>query len=141
MQSPILKHAPFVATPCDTDEFSQLFIATGLTPVEGETDGPKVTFKQPSGREVEISDEQVCKALIKLQTPSPRGLRIDSLFTDVAANRENIEYLLEHELIELRCIEPGDFTPPPEPLNELEESLRNISTSPWHTTTGTREAV
>jgi hypothetical protein len=99
------------------------------------------SFRLPSGQEVEISDKATCRALLELQKTSPRGLRIDSLFEDVAGNRENIEYLLEHELIELRCIEPGDFAPPPDTLNELEESLRNISTSPWHTTTGTREPV
>ena len=66
---------------------------------------------------------------------------IDSLFEDVATSRENIEYLLHNEFVELRCIEPDDFTPLSGPLNELEQSLRNIATTPWHTTTGTREAV
>lgn len=140
MQSPILTRAPFVEKPCTNDEFSELFIASSLMKVEGGQHG-LVTFRQPSGREVETGDESVCKALLELQKTCPRGLRIGSVFEDVAASRENIEYLLHHELIELRCIEPGDFEPPPGPLNELEQSLRNISTSPWHTTTGTREAV
>ena len=40
--------------------------------------------------------------------------------------------------IELRCIEPGNFEAAPEPLNALEQSLRNIATSPWHTITETK---
>lgn len=140
MQSPILTHASFVATPCDLNEFSELFIASGLEQVESGKD-ELVTFRLPSGREIETSDESICKALPELKKICPRGMRIDSLFEDVATSRENIEYLLHHEFIELRCIEPDDFTPLSGPLNELEQALRNIATTPWHTTTGTREAV
>lgn len=141
MQSPILKHATFVAKPCSTNEFSRLFMASSLEAIDAGEEASVVNFRMPSGQEVEISDKPTCKALLELQKTSPRGLRIDSLFEDVTGNRENIEYLLEHELIELRCVEPGDFAPSPDTLNELEESLRNISTSPWHTTSGTREPV
>lgn len=138
MQSPILTHAPFVTEPCSNDEFSDLFMASNLKPVEGGKDG-LVTFSLPSGREIETTDETICKALIELRKTSPRGQRIGSIFSDVGASRENIEYLLEHELIELRYVEPGDFAPPSEPLNKLENSLRNIMTSPWHTITESKE--
>lgn len=143
MQSPILTHAPFVERPCSTDEFSDLFMASSLERAEDGENGENglVVFRQPSGREIETTDQSVCEALLKLQKTCPRGMRIRELFPDVAASRENIEYLLHNELIELRCIEPGDFDTPEGPLNKLEQSLRNISTSPWHTTTETREAV
>jgi len=72
--------------------------------------------------------------LVKLQQTWPRGQLIGSLISDVAEARESIEYLLRHEMIELRCIEPGDFSASPAPLNKLELSLRNVSTSPWHVT-------
>lgn len=137
MQSPILTHAPFVAKPCSDAEFSELFIASSLERTKDGKDG-LVTFRQPSGREIETSDESMSKALPELQKICPMGMRIGSLFEDVAASRENIEYLLNHELIELRCVEPGNFPPLPGPLNELEQSLRDISTSPWHTTTRDR---
>jgi|GEM_PF-1928234 len=140
MQSPILTHAPFSAKPCDLDEFSDLFMASSLKMVAGEKGG-LTTFRQPSGQEIDTSDEPVCQALIKLEKSWPRGRRISSLFADVAAAREDIEYLLHHNMIELRCIEPGDFEASPEPLNALERSLRNIATSPWHTTSGTSEEV
>jgi len=140
MQSPILTQAPFAPEPCDLNEFSELFMASCLEPVDGKKDGI-TTFCHPSGKEIETSDESICRALIDIQKICPRGRRIGELFADVAGSRENIEYLLNNQMIELRCIEPGDFEAPPEPLNTLEQSLRNISTSPWHTTTGTREVV
>ncbi len=139
MQSPILTHAPLSVKPCSLDEYSGLFIATSLTPSEEEKEGV-TTFSLPSGQKIETSDPTICKALAELQAVYPRGRRIGSLFADVAANWESIEYLLNHGMIELRCIEPGDFEPSPKPLNTLEQSLRGISTSPWHTTTGTRKA-
>jgi len=70
-----------------------------------------------------------------LQPAWPRGRRISSLFTDVADVMESLEFMLRNELIELRCVEPGDFGVAAEPLNELERSLRNVSTLPWHTLT------
>jgi hypothetical protein len=57
---------------------------------------------------------------------------IRSLFTDTTDIREDIEWLLHYQLIELRCIEPGDFDTGSEPLHALEKSLRNSSTSAWH---------
>ena len=55
-----------------------------------------------------------------------------SLFSDLTDIRVDIEWLLRHQLIELRCIEPGDFETGSEPLHALEKSLRNSSTSAWH---------
>ena len=72
------------------------------------------------------------KSLIKLQPLWPRGLSIGSLFADIPDVRGDIEWLLRYQLIELRCIEPGDFETGPEPLHALEKSLRNSSTSAWH---------
>ncbi len=63
----------------------------------------------------------------------PRGRQVKSLFTDLEDVREDLEWLLHHELIEIRCIEPGDFQVAPEPLNDLEKSPRNIFTSAWYT--------
>jgi hypothetical protein len=140
MQSPILTHAPFVRKPCSPEEFSDLFIASDLVPSPGEKQGVTI-FRRPSGQEIETNDDAICRALIELQKRWPRGQRIGSIFTDVAAFRESIEHLLQHELIEVRCTEPGDFNVPPDALNELEKTLRNITTTPWHTITGNKEVV
>jgi SAM-dependent methyltransferase len=137
MQSPILTHSPFVKKDCDESEFANLFMASDLIPVDTE-EGQNPSFKRPSGQEIESSKESISRALIELQPLWPRGLNIKSLFADVADVRQDIEWLLDHQLIQLRCIEPGDFEAAPEPLNALEQSLRNIATSPWHTTKETK---
>jgi hypothetical protein len=47
-----------------------------------------------------------------------RWWSIKTLFSDVADVRQDIEWLLNHQLIQLRCIEPGDFEAAPEPLTQ-----------------------
>jgi len=133
MQSPLLTHSPFQPTPCTKDEFSGLYMASRLVPLEAR-DGNAI-FRTPGGEEIEITDEPVSRALKTLQPEWPRGRPIHSLFTDVADVMESLEFMLRNELIELRCVEPGDFGVAAEPLNELEKSLRKMSTSPWHTLT------
>lgn len=131
MQSPVLTRSPLTPSPCTLDEFANLFIASKLLPMEAEREHP--AFSGPSGEEIEITHQRFSEILRDLQPMWPRGRRIGSLFTDVAEVKESLEYMLGQQLIELRCIEPGDFDVSPEPLNALEQSLRNISTSPWHT--------
>ena len=131
MQSPILTHSSFPKKACDDAEFARLIIASNLEPMEVE-EGSHPSFKHASGQEIETCKESIHKALLKLQPLWPRGLSIKSLFDDVTDIRGDIEWLLHFQLIELHCIEPGDFEPAPEPLNKLERSLRNASTSPWH---------
>lgn len=131
MQSPILTHAPLVKKTCDDAEFARLIMASSLVPVEVEK-GNKPSFKHASGQEIETRKESVHKALVKLQPLWPRGLSLGSLFTDITDVRKDIEWLLHYQLIELRCIEPGDFETGSEPLHALEKSLRGSSTSAWH---------
>jgi len=132
MQSPILTHAAFVKQPCDDLEFANLFIASNLAPAEVK-EGEHPAFKHASGQVIETCKESIHHALLKLQPLWPRGLRINSLFPDIADVRKDIEWLLHFQLVELRCIEPGDFEEPPDLLHALEKSLRNIATTPWHT--------
>jgi len=133
MQSPLLTRAPLDSRPCGLDEFSTLYMASRLAPLQ-DTDQETV-FLAPGGGEIEVTDEPVRQALKTLHPEWPRGRRVDSLFTDVGQAREPLEYMLRNQLIELRCIEPGDFGVAAEPLNALEKSLRNISTSAWHAMT------
>ncbi len=133
MQSPLLTHSPLQARPVELDEFSGLYMASRLVPVEPR-DGNAI-FLTPGGEEIEITDEHISRALKALQPEWPRGRPVHSLFADVADVMESLEFMLRNELVELRCVEPGDFDVASEPLNELEKSLRNMSTSPWHTLT------
>lgn len=134
MQSPILTHAPFKARSCDDMEFSNLIVASNLEPIK-PGDGNKPSFREASGREIESDDKPMIKALTELHSLWPHGRRVKSLFSDVSEVREDLESLIRQDMIELRCIEPGEFDVSPEPLNALEHSLRNISTSAWHTMT------
>ena len=133
MQSPLLTQSPLQPRPCEPGEFSGLYMASRLVPLEAR--GQSAIFLTPGGEEIEITDVHISQALKTLQPEWPRGRRVDSLFTDLADVMESLEFMLRNELIELRCVEPGDFGIAPEPLNELERSLRNMSTSPWHTLT------
>jgi hypothetical protein len=134
MQSPILAHAPLIKAACSEKEFAELYIASPLKPVKPEK-GNFPTFRDASGQDIETRNESIGKALTELQPLWPHGRRIKSVFTDIADAREDLDWLLRHQLIELRCIEPGDFDADPEPLNALEQSLRKVSTSAWHITT------
>lgn len=131
MQSPILTHTPLVKERCNDAEFANLIMASSLTPVE-DKEGNQSSFKLATGQEIETSKESISKALIKLHPVWPRGLTVGSLFSDITDIRGDIEWLLHHQLVELRCIEPGDFDNGSEPLHALEKSLRNSSTSAWH---------
>ena len=131
MQSPILAHSSFTKTACDDTEFANLLMASNLEPMEVEA-GENPSFKHPSGQEIETCKESIRTALLKLQPHWPRGLSIGSLFDDITDVRGDIEWLLHFQLVELQCVEPGDFGVAPEPLNQLEQSLRNATTSPWH---------
>jgi len=133
MQSPLLTHAPLQPRPCGLDEFSALYMASRLAPAEAT--GQHAIFLTPAGEQIEVTDEHIGKALKTLHPEWPRGRPIHSLFKDVGDVREALEFMLRSELIDLRCIEPGDFGVAAEPLNELEKSLRKMSTSPWHTLT------
>ena len=138
MQSPILTHTPLVKKTCDDKEFANLIMASSLELVEVK-EGKQPSFKHASGQEIETCNESIREALVKLQPVWPRGLSIRSLFTNITDSREDIEWLLRYQLIELRCIEPADFETGSEPLHTLEKSLRNSSTSAWHNINVARE--
>lgn len=138
MQSPILTRTPFTKNACSNDEFGNLFMASRLEPVETKQGG-NATFRHPDGPEIETSDETIRRALIELQPLWPRGRRINELFPDIIEVKESLEHLLKNDLIELRCIEPGDSPANPHTLNEFELSNRNFTTSAWHVMTGPGE--
>jgi cyclopropane fatty-acyl-phospholipid synthase-like methyltransferase len=141
MQSPVLTHAPVARHPCGDPEFAGLFMASNLQPLEVK-EGEYPSFKHESGQEIQTYKDSISQALLKLQPLWPRGLRINSLFTDMTDDiRQDIEWLLHYQLIELRCVEPGEFEVAPDALNELEMSLRNCATTPWHTVIEKKETT
>jgi SAM-dependent methyltransferase len=132
MHSPVMARTETLNIPCTNEEFADLRIASRLKPLD-VVKGQKPSFRHPAGHEIETADESIQNVLIQLQTIWPQSRPIGSVFNDVSKVREDLEYLLRHELIDLRYVDPGDFGVSPEPLNKLEKALRNHSTTPWHT--------
>jgi len=131
MHSPIMTHAGFERAMPDESEFSSLLLAANLSPGGGESAG-SADFNHPSGHEIEVTDSQIRAALVKLWPQWPLSRPIGELFAEPEKVRGDIEYLTRVNLVEMRCVEPGDFDVDPEPLNRLEAEIRGHTTSPYH---------
>jgi hypothetical protein len=131
MHSPIMTHAGFERAMPDETEFSSLLLAANLSPTGGESTG-SADFNHPSGHEIEVTDSQIRQALVKLWPQWPRSSPIGELFSNPGKVRDDIEYLTRTNLVEMRCVESGDFDVDPEPLNRLETEMRGHTTSPYH---------
>jgi SAM-dependent methyltransferase len=131
LHSPILTRGPFTRRPPESEEFARLCVASCLAPVDGN--GGDSMFQHPSGYRVEAKEEPLRAALERLHPLWPRGLRAGELLPDVGRVAEDLKLLQRNGLIELRCVEPGDFGPSPAPLNEREASWSGYATTPYHT--------
>ncbi len=131
MHCPILTQGPLNRTPPGLEEFSNLLIASCLTPCTENGDGNS-TYQHPSGSQVEVKQEIIGNLLTKLQPIWPRSLRIAEAFPDVNRVMDDLVLMQLNGFIELRCIEPGDFGVPGEPLNRIEAQDGYITT-PYHT--------
>lgn len=130
MHCPILTRGPLTRRPPDHEEFAKLLMASCLAP----SGASGSLFQHPSGHQVEAEEAAARDALTRLQPHWPRGLPVGELFPDVRLARDDLEHLQRSGLIELRCIEPGDFGVPPDPLNDLERHWGDTITAPYHST-------
>lgn len=136
LHSPIFTRSPFERRPADTKELENLVVASCLAPcTSSDTQNPM--FRHPSGYQVEVKEEPVRIALERLQRLWPRGLRVKAAFPVVGNVLDDLTLLHRNGLVELRCIEPGEFEICPEALNRLEARESGCVTTPYHT----REAV
>jgi len=132
LHSPIFTHTPLSRRPPSLEEFSNLLIASCLTPASSSSTATPM-FQHPSGYEVEAKDEVVSIALRKLRPLWPRGLRVGAVFPDVSHVMADIILLQRNGLIELRCVEPAEFEAGPEPLRLWERMKGGYFTTPYHT--------
>ena len=133
LHSPILTQGPFTRSQPDVEEFANLFVASNLIQcASNDTDTEHLMFQHPSGYEVEAREEPIQKALIRLQSLWPRGLRIGEAFTNVGEVMDDLKLLQRNGLIELRCIEPGDFEESSDRLSRLEIQCGGYVTTPYH---------
>ncbi len=131
LHSPILTKGPWTKQPLSVEEFANLRIASCLVPCASDSEGRM--FEHPSGYQVEAKDEVMRAALKKLQPLWPGGHAIGKLFQDVSQVMDDLQLLQRNGLIELRCIEPGDFTVSRTFLNSLEDEVGGYMTTPYHT--------
>jgi SAM-dependent methyltransferase len=134
LHSPILTPGPWRRELPGIAEFADLFVASCLKLSPPSPTASHTIFKHPSGYEVEAKEGFMQSALTKLQAGWPRGLRVRETFTDVQQVEEDLRLLHRNGLIELRCVEPGDWGVDGGVLNRLERDWGNYYTTPYHTT-------
>jgi len=135
LHSPILTKRPFVRRDPSLEEFANLLVASCLAPcVQNGSKNPM--FLHPSSYQVEAKNETMRSALEKLQPLWPRGLRVGAVFPDVNQVMDDLKLLQRSGLIDLRCVEPGDFGVSPAPLNKSEAGWADYITTPYHTRVG-----
>ena len=132
LHAPILTPSPLDREPPGLAEFGSLLVASCLEPCppSGESENP--TFKHPSGYTVEAKEGFMNEALTRLRPLWPRGLRVAELFLDVGQVIDDLTLLHRNGLIELRCVEPGDFGVSGDTLNRLELEWGGYLTTPYH---------
>ena len=70
-------------------------------------------------------------ALESLLEVWPRGLPVRDVFPDAEREIDHLLALHRAGLVELRCVEPGDFGVDPGPLNAV-EAADGYATTPYH---------
>lgn len=133
LHSPILTRAPLARRALDEHERSRLRVASCLTPRAGAQPGVMpIALEHPSGYEVEVRDEQVAAALVRLAPLWPRSVPLGEAFADPAGVLEDLQLLHRNGLVRLRCVEPDDDAPSPEPLHRLEAQWGGYRTTALH---------
>jgi SAM-dependent methyltransferase len=132
LHSPILTQGPLVWDPPSPEEFAHLLVASCLVPC-AQNGAENPIFQHPSGYQVEAKAAVMVTALERLQPLWPRGIRIGEVFPDVSKVMEDLKLLQRNGLIELRCIDTGEFRIDQTALNRLESRWDDYITSPYHT--------
>jgi SAM-dependent methyltransferase len=138
LHSPMLTPGPLTRLSPTLQEFANLLIASCLTPC-APSGAQNPMFQHPSGYQVEAKEEIIRAALTRLQPLWPRGLRVGAVFSDVSHVMNDLKLLHCNGLIELRCMEPGEFGVCPDSLNRLESHYGGYATTPYHTREAVRE--
>lgn len=134
LHSPILTQGPFDRKSPSLEKFGNLYVASCLERCPSTGNDDIVMFRHPNGYEVEAKEHYMQQGFEKLYTQWPRGLKVASTFPLTSDVAEDLKLLQRNGLIELRCIEPGDFGVDGGPLNKLEIEWGGYYTTPYHTT-------
>jgi SAM-dependent methyltransferase len=134
LHSPILTPVPLRRDLPGLAEFGNLLVASCLEPFPSGDRAGSAMFKHPSGYEVEAKEDFMRTGLARLRPLWPRGLRVAEALADVRQVEEDLRLLHRNGLIELRCIEQGDFGVDGDALNNLEREWGGYMTTPYHQT-------
>ena len=134
LHSAILTPAPLNRILPDLKEFGNLLVASCLKLCSLDDGGGASMFRHPSGYEVEAKEDITRLGLSRLHPLWPRGVRVVDLFPELHRVMDDLKLLQRNGLIELRCIEPGDFGVDGNALNKLEQTWGCYLTTPYHTT-------
>ena len=132
LHSPILTPSPLALALPDVAEFSRLWVASCLEPDRSVECDRTAIYTHPSGYEVEAKNESMRAALTALRTLWPRGLKVGAAFPDAEDAMDDLLLLHRSGLIELRCVEPGDYHGDGDAMNRLERSWNGHFTTPYH---------
>jgi SAM-dependent methyltransferase len=131
MHSPIFAAQPWVHHPMTAAELGTLMIASSLIPGSDPSALP-ISFGDADGREIEICDATLRDALLLLLPQWPRGARVDDLLPRDEALVADLLQLHRLGMLELRCVEPGDFGVDAAALHALEARERGEVTTAYH---------
>lgn len=131
MHCPVLTQGPLSRSPTSLKKFANLLAASCLTPGT-RNGGEDSVLQHPSGYQFEVKEVAIRTALTQLGTLWPQGQRKGAMFSNVSQVINELMLLQNSGLIELRCIEPGDFEFGNGTLNEMEAQDGYITT-PYHT--------
>lgn len=134
LHSAILTPGPLNRSLPDLKEFGNLLVASCMKSCPAGDSGGASMFKHPSGYEVEAKEDVIWTGLSKLYPIWPRGVRVAEVFPDLMRVMDDLKLLQRNGLIELRCVEPGDFGVNGNLLNRLEQTWGGYFTTPYHTT-------
>jgi SAM-dependent methyltransferase len=132
LHSPVLTSAPLTRGSPNVADFGNLIVASRLELCVSSGTSVNPIFKHPSGYEVEAKEPLIEIGLRKLRPLWPRGLKVSASFPDVGQAAEDLTLLQRSGLIELRCVEPGDFAVDEELLNRLEQGWAGYHTTAYH---------
>lgn len=131
--APILAATPWVRHAMTLEEFGGLFVASSLVPAVADAGAP-ARFDHPSGQRVDVTDARVIEGLSALAGSWPRGVRVRDAFASFAEHVDDLQLLHRFGMLELRCVEPGEFGPAEGAgrLHELEARTRGEITTAYH---------
>lgn len=133
LHSPILCRGGLTRRPPSSTEFGALSVASCLTLAAEDAAAPNSFFTHPpSGFQVETRTPAMRQSLLRLQPLWPRGLPVQTLFSEVAVAMDDLVLLHRNGLIELRLADPAETDGHPFASTPLPADDGAYAVTPYH---------